>query len=359
MTDLVTGGAPAVSVAPVTSFDLPDDRSATEPPEARGLRRDEVRLLVAGDGPPRHARFTDLPSVLEPGDLLVVNTSATLPAAIDGWRADGTAVVVHLAGPADAGDWIAELRRPDLGRLGDGRTGERIALPRGATATLLAPHPDRDRRVGGRLWRARLRVDGPLTCYLEEVGRPITYGHLRGHWPLSSYQTIFARHPGSAEMPSAGRPFSRRLLVDLAVRGVAVAPLTLHCGLSSPESDEPPQPERFRIPEATARLVSAVRAAGGRIVAVGTTVVRALETGAYSDGSVAAAEGWTDLVLGPGRPARAVDGLITGWHEPSASHLLVQEAVVGPEHVQGAYAAALEARYRWHEFGDSCLLLAR
>jgi S-adenosylmethionine:tRNA ribosyltransferase-isomerase len=158
-------------------------------------------------------------------------------------------------------------------------------------------------------------------------------------------------------MPSAGRPFTHRLLVRLMVRGVAVAPLLLHTGVSSPEKHEPPMPERFKVPEATARLVNATRAAGGRVVAVGTTVTRALETVADPSGTVAAGSGWTDLVLGPDRPARVVTGLVTGLHEAEASHLLLLEAVAGRPLVATAYDAAVAERYLWHEFGDAMLLL--
>jgi S-adenosylmethionine:tRNA ribosyltransferase-isomerase len=326
-------------------FALPEGLSAGEPPEWRGLARDEVRLLVADHTGVRHATFRDLGRFLSPGDLVVVNTSATLPAAVDAGP-----VTVHFASPLDDGDWVVELRRPDQsGPVRDAVAGERIPLPGGATLSLL-------RNVSGseRLWRAR--VTAPAD-YLTRHGRPIGYGYLRGRYPLDAYQTVFAREPGSAEMPSAGRPFSTGLVTSLVSAGIAVAPVTLHTGLSSLESGEPPQPERFRVPPHTASLVSWAQAHGGRVVAVGTTVVRALESVALPDGSVRAGSGWTDLVLGPERPARVVTGLVTGWHEPEASHLLLLEAVAGTELVQRAYDEAVRHRYRWHEFGDSCLLL--
>jgi S-adenosylmethionine:tRNA ribosyltransferase-isomerase len=208
-----------------------------------------------------------------------------------------------------------------------------------------------------RLWRARPRIDGGVTAFLARHGRPVRYGYVPQRWPLAEYQTVFAREPGSAEMPSAGRPFTEHVVTDLVTRGVAVAPLVLHTGVSSQEPGEPPQPERFRVPAATARLVNSARAAGGRVIAVGTTVTRALESAADADGSVRAVHGWTDLVLGPSRPARVVTGLVTGWHAPGASHLALLEAVAGPALVERAYAEALRQEYRWHEFGDSCLLL--
>jgi len=341
----------------VLGFTVPAELSASEAPEARGLARDGVRLLVAGVDSLRHARFRDLAAFLDPGDLVVVNTSATLPAAVDGSRADGTAVTVHFSHPAPDGDWVVEVRRTDRGRLHDGRAGERVALPGDVPAILHTAYPDASQRMGSRLWLARVQVEGDLPSYLDRVGRPIAYDYLRRREPLASYQTIFAREPGSAEIPSAARPFSADMLVDLAVRGVAVAPVTLHCGVSSLEAGEVPLAERYRVPAATARLVNATRVSGGRVIAVGTTVTRALETVADTAGVVSAGSGWTDLVLGPDRPARVVDGLITGWHEPDASHLLLLEAVAGAELVARAYEGALEQRYLWHEFGDSCLLL--
>jgi S-adenosylmethionine:tRNA ribosyltransferase-isomerase len=328
-----------------TRFVLPPELSAGEPPEARGLRRDQVRLLVADGTAVWHARFHDIGRFLSPGDLLVVNTSATVPAAVDA----GT-VVVHFSTPPDSGTAVVELRRPDQsGPVRDAVPGTRIALPAGASVTLVGNVPGSE-----RLWRARAELP---PGYLARHGRPIGYGYLRGRWPLAAYQTVFAREPGSAEMPSAGRPFTADLVTDLVAAGITVAPVTLHTGVSSLEGDEPPQPERYRVPAHTARLVNLTREHGGRIVAVGTTVTRALETVARPDGTVPAGKGWTDLVLGPDRPARVVTGLVTGWHEPHASHLLLLEAVAGAELVQRAYDAAIDRRYLWHEFGDSCLLL--
>jgi S-adenosylmethionine:tRNA ribosyltransferase-isomerase len=360
-----------VSVPTLPRFVRPTGSDATEPPERRGLTRDVVRLLVAAPGRAEHRRFRDLPSVLAPGDLVVVNISATVPAALPGavrtprgWAP----APVHVATGLDDGTWVLEVRRADgLGPQLDLSPGTRVALPGAVEATLLATFPE----AGGntRLWRARVRcadsrhgADGApaLPAYLERHGRPITYGYLRGDVPLRDYQTVFAREPGSAEMPSAGRPFTERLVVDLVTHGVAVAPIVLHCGVSSPELHEPPAPERYVVPPATARLVNAVREGGGRVVAVGTTVVRALETCADADGRVRAGAGWTDLVLGPARPARVVDGIVSGLHEPEASHLLLLEAVAGASLVAAAYAAVTAAdgpRYLWHEFGDTMLLL--
>jgi S-adenosylmethionine:tRNA ribosyltransferase-isomerase len=340
-----------------TSFSVPPALHASEPPEASGRSRDDVRLLVASPGGFEHARFRDLGDHLDPGDLLVVNVSATLPAAVDGIGPGGEGVTVHFSTPRGAGLWIVELREPDGARRG-AHPGDVVHLPGGARVEIVAPHPEPSTSES-RLWAARPDVPGSPTDYLDRYGRPITYDYVRRRWPLSAYQTVFARVPGSAEMPSAARPFSDRLVAELVARGVVIAPIVLHCGVSSPEIGEPPQEERYEVPPATARLVNVTRRAGGRVVAVGTTVTRALETVARRDGSVEPGAGVTDLVLDASRPARVVDGLVTGWHPPGASHLSLLEAVAGPELVERAYAGALAHRYRWHEFGDSCLLLPR
>jgi S-adenosylmethionine:tRNA ribosyltransferase-isomerase len=363
------------------AFELPPELEAHEPPEARGLARDGVRLLVAyrHDGRLVHARFRDLASLLAPGDLLVINTSGTLPASVDARRADGTRLELHLStplpsgqGPVDLGAepdagaqvWVVELRRPSGGDslpFREAVAGETLILPE-ASAEMLEPYPPdcgppEERAVRPRLWTAALRLPTALGPYLERHGRPIRYGYVTREWPVSSYQTVFAMEAGSAEMPSAGRAFTPEMITELIARGVEVAPVTLHAGVASLEEDEPPPAEFYRVPEATARRVGLARAAGGRVVAVGTTVVRALETVADASGTVHAGSAWTKLVVSPARGVRAVDGLLTGWHEPRASHLLMLEAVAGRPLLEASYRAALEHGYLWHEFGDLHLVL--
>ena len=339
------------------AFDVPAVLEAREPPESRGLQRDEVRLLVArrSDGSISHRRFADLMQVLRRGDLLVVNVSATIPAAVAGRRPGGERVVAHFASPAprlDDGWWVVELRSPDGGRPVRAHAGEAVVLDGGASVQLIAPYAS-----GARLWLARLPEVGSVSGYLERHGRPIRYGYVPVSWPLSAYQNVYATTPGSAEMASAGRPFTSELITRLVATGVLFAPITLHCGVSSPERHEAPLPERFEVPARTAELIAAVRGWGGRVIAVGTTVVRALETVAQPDGSVAPGSGWTSLVITPRRGLWAVDGLITGWHEPEASHLDLLEAAAGPELLARSYDAALACGYLWHEFGDSHLVL--
>ena len=333
------------------TFTLPDGLEASGPPTVR----DGVRLLVAHAGGIEHARFPQLADFLSPGDLVVVNTSGTLPAAVDGTRADGRLVTVHFASALDDGTWVVEIRPQEdaSGPVSDGRIEDVVELPDGVRLTLLAPHPTGQ----SRLWRARIPIDGGVLGYLGKHGRPIRYGYVPVSLPIADYQTVFGREPGSAEMPSAGRPFTAELVVELITRGITLAPITLHTGVSSQDAGEPPQPEPFRVPDTTARAVNFTRACGGRVIAVGTTVARALESAVDSDGIVRGKRGWTDLVLGPARPAQVVTGLITGWHAPGASHLNLLEAVAGQELIRRAYDAAVRRRYLWHEFGDSCLLL--
>ena len=314
-------------------------------------------MLVATPGELTHARARELPEHLRAGDLLVVNASATLPAALPATRADATALRLHLSTPCAALDgsrWVVELRAGGE-RFDGGRAGERLALPGGASVTLLAPY-----LTGARLWLADLDTGGrPTTDYLSRHGAPIRYGYVGRGWPLRDYQTVFATQPGSAEMPSAGRPFTHELVTALVTRGIAIAPVTLHTGVSSQETGELPYPERFDVPAATVHQVAAARAAGGRVIAVGTTVVRALETAAArADGTpLATASGWTRHVVTPATGVRAVDGLLTGWHEPDATHLLMLEAIGGRELVEASYREALRSGYRWHEFGDVHLIL--
>jgi S-adenosylmethionine:tRNA ribosyltransferase-isomerase len=334
---------------------------STAPAEAERLEahepaRDAVRLMVARAGEPLvHARFRDLPDHLRPGDLLVVNESATIPAALDATREDGSALTLHLSTPEPRGDaagrWVVELRR-GAERFRGARAGERLALPGGGAAELVAPYLS-----PGRLWIAALDLPAPLDDYLAAHGRPIRYGHELRPRPLADHQTMFAAVPGSAEMPSAGRPFTPGVVRDLAARGIGLATILLHTGVSSQERGERPYPERFAVGATAAARVNAARGDGGRVIAVGTTVARALESAAAPDGTVAAAAGWTSLTITPERGVRAVDGLITGWHDPDASHLLLLEAVAGRALVGRSYAAAAALRYSRHEFGDSHLLL--
>ena len=458
---------------------VPQELSARVPAEQRGpgLDRDAVRLLVSRGTEVSHHAFGELPRLLRAGDLLVVNTSETLAAAVDGWVGHAR-VVVHFSTRGDDGRWAVELRDPDgrgttRARTG-GPAGTEVRLPGGAGLVLEEPLSP----GSGRLWWARAWGDGRawgtgaggvrsagrggagaeaegvggagpeaprgagpegsrgagtegageagferaraadiegrhgagpgraraagadrpgeagptgaraaaaapedraahgaqagdtataaddgtgIFRVMREYGRPIRYSYTERDQALSVYQTVFALTSGdgagSAEMPSAARPFTVRMVTELVSRGVQFAPVTLHTGVASAEAHEPPYPERFAVSEASARLINAVRAAGGRVVAVGTTAVRAVESAVDADGVVRAREGWTDLVVTPERGVRAVDGLLTGLHEPEASHLLMLEAIAGRAAIDRGYEAALHGLYLWHEFGDVHLIL--
>ncbi|MFD4562635.1 S-adenosylmethionine:tRNA ribosyltransferase-isomerase [Streptomyces sp. NPDC058469] len=390
---------------------VPEELSARVPAEQRGpgLDRDAVRLLVSRGTEVSHHAFPELPRLLRAGDLLVVNTSPTLAAAVDGWIGHAR-VVVHFSTWGDDGRWVVELREPDgkgttRARAG-GPAGVEVRLPGGVRLVLEEPLSAR----GERLWWGRVsgvrvpdpgatgpavpgtsaaepEVVGPdvagarvpgaespgtgtpghggpvssVLALLREHGRPIRYSYTERDQPLSVYQTVFSlpteEGTGSAEMPSAARPFTARLVAELVSRGVQFAPITLHTGVASAEVQEPPYPERFAVSEASARLINAARAGDGRVIAIGTTAVRAVESAAGDDGAVRARAGWTDLVVTPERGVRVVDGLLTGLHEPEASHLLMLEAVAGRAAVDRSYEEALRGLYLWHEFGDVHLIL--
>jgi S-adenosylmethionine:tRNA ribosyltransferase-isomerase len=354
------------------ALEVPAELAAAEPPEARGLSRDGVRLMVSrvSDAARRgdevtHTRFDELPDVLDPGDLLVVNTSATINASFDAVRVsrDGTSdVEVHLSTRLSGQQWVIELRRVSAKGsvpLLDARAGEGVRMPGGATASLVEPYESSGAHSNGnvRLWIAEMTMPMEAMAYAARFGSPIRYGYVPRRWPLSYYQTVFAGEPGSVEMPSAGRPFTMGMLERLASRGIGIATIVLHTGVSSLEAHEAPYRERCRVPATTARAVNVTRALGRRVVAVGTTVVRALETFASPDGAVRAGEGWTSLVMGPKRGPLVVDALLTGLHPPNSSHLSMLETFAPRDHLTRAYDAALHERYLWHEFGDLHLIL--
>jgi S-adenosylmethionine:tRNA ribosyltransferase-isomerase len=350
-------------------FALPDELAAHEPPEARGLERDEVRLLVSEPDTDviHHARFTHLAEFLERGDVLVVNTSATINASLPAIRAErrDREVRLHLSTQLSPTQWAVELRQIAVkgsAPLLDAAPGERLLLAGNGEAQLIDrwPSPD-DASIGTRLWVAGLDLPNGVMEYTYRYGEPIRYSYVPRAWPLSYYQTMFSREPGSAEMPSAGRPLSPRVVAALTNRGVRIAAITLHTGVSSLETGERPYPERYRVPEATAIAVNETRRNGGRVIAVGTTVVRALESAALADGSVSrdAEWQWTNIVVSSERPPRIVDGIVTGLHAPRASHLAMLETFAGRERLIRAYDEALREQYLWHEFGDSHLIAPR
>jgi S-adenosylmethionine:tRNA ribosyltransferase-isomerase len=352
------------------AFTLPAHLEAAEPPEARGLTRDGVRLLVSriDTDANHHSRFRDLPRWLSPGDLLIVNTSGTLNAALAATTRAGDRFALHLSTRLPGHFWVVEVRRP--GPVASlpyyhARAGTTFELEGGGHITLLAPYPLAGAlEAPSRLWMAAPQLAEPVLPYLERFGSPIRYSYVTGSWPGSMYQTVFATEPGSAEMPSAGRPFTPELVARLVSSGVQMAPLLLHTGVASLEDHDPPYEEYFRVPPDTADCVNAARRAGRRVVAIGTTVIRALETVTDNRGTTFPGEGWTNLVINEERPLRAVNGMITGFHEPRATHLAMVKGVIAAAggdrpswQLDRAYREAQEAGYLWHEFGDSHLII--
>lgn len=344
------------------SFRLDHEHEAHEPPEARGIDRDGVRLLVSrGLDEPIHAAFTDLPDALAPGDVVVVNNSPTEPAALD-VHIDGIGpAVVHVSTRLPGDLWTIEPRR----RLANGSTSPltvdarstavRVAATDTPLLELLRPFPG-----SARLWLAAGSDGVDVSVVLRRHGRAIRYRYVPDDWPTAAYQTVFAEPDGghgSAEMPSAARPFTADIVTRLVRRGIGIVPLTLHTGVSSLEGHERPYAEQYRVPGATADAINATRRGGGRVIAIGTTVVRALETVTDRAGTVHPGEGWTDVVVTPQRGVHSIDGLLTGWHEPEATHLAMLEAFAGRDVLVMAYEAAFGAGYLWHEFGDSHLIL--
>ncbi|MBZ0293792.1 MAG: S-adenosylmethionine:tRNA ribosyltransferase-isomerase [Anaerolineae bacterium] len=337
-------------------FDRPDSLAAIQPTEARGIARDEVLLLISSPSGHQHAHFYDLPNYLRAGDLMVINRSATLPSSLPASSRIGD-FTLNLSTHYGHGMWLAEPRwspaQPGPLPLAAGD----IICVDGVNGRLIAPFPGLP-----RLWF--IQFDSQLETAMAHVGQPIRYAYLNGAYPLSMYQTVFATQPGSAEMPSASYPFTERVIEDLHAKGIQLADLTLHTGVSSLEVEQedienhPLYPEPFEIPAATAEAINAAKAEGRRVIAVGTTVIRAVES-AWAQGRVKAIKGFTRLYVQPARGLHVVDGLITGLHDPVTSHLAMLYTLAGEQTIKDAYAEAVREGYLWHEFGDSHLILTR
>ena len=335
MTDLAER---RISGLPV--FDLPPELEASSPPEARGLTRDAVRMLVADrrDGSLVDTTFSELPRMLHEGDLVVINTSGTLAAEIPGTDGEGRDVEVHLSTQLPADLWTVELRRSGH-PVFDATAGQSVAMPAGGKVVLLAPYASHP--AGVRLWVAKVDVPRRLHTYLAEHGRPIRYGYVQGDWPIAAYQNVYVTEPGSAEMPSAGRPFTAQMVTRLVAAGIGVSPIVLHTGVASLEASEPPYPEYYRVSASTASRINQTRYHGGRSSPWGR---RWCEHWRRSWTNRAGAPGrrLDRHRLTPDRTVRALDGLLTGWHEPEASHLAMLEAVAGRDLLERSYALALD-----------------
>ncbi len=320
----------------------------------RALELTRLLVIEREGGAYFDAHVHALPALLRPGDVMIVNDAATLPASLHGRAPDGSTLELRLLADEGGGEWTVFL----LG-AGDWRTptedrpsahvneGERLAFGAALSARVLS-------KRGERL--ARVAFDGDLYTAIYARGRPVQYAHLREPLDLWTVQTPYASRPWAMEMPSAGRPLTLRQILALRSRGIAVHALTHAAGLSS--SGEAaldaclPLRERYDIPALTA---DAVNNAQGRVVAVGTSVVRALESSA-KNGCVVAGEGITELRIDAAHRLQVVDGLLTGIHEPSASHFALLAAFTRESRLFSAYAHAERAGYLGHELGDLCLI---
>ncbi|SEM88634.1 S-adenosylmethionine:tRNA ribosyltransferase-isomerase [Lihuaxuella thermophila] len=343
--------------API-DFVLPEMLNATAPPERRGIRRDHVRLMISDrrTGESQHTKFYCLPQYLRPGDVIALNVSRTLPAVLKAsWRRGerwvDPSVEIRLASRIDEQSWEALV-------VGEGvKAGDIFQFSPSLFAVVTVV------RAENPLVRLRFSLQGAeLLEQFYKFGEPIRYEYIDQPWDLDYYQTVYASVPGSVEIPSAGRAFSWELLIQLRKKGVQVVSLTLHTGLSDLLDDryrlEPEKNcEYYSIPEQTARVINEAKKSGGRVIAVGTTVVRALESAALSGGVCVAKEGRTCLRIHEQTPLQVVDGLMTGFHEPEASHLDLLSAFVPPPILSGMYDEAVRERYLWHEFGDIHLIL--
>ncbi|WP_324717381.1 S-adenosylmethionine:tRNA ribosyltransferase-isomerase [Carboxydochorda subterranea] len=359
------GEAPPPLPPALSGLVLPDGTVAAAPPEAEGREREDVRLLVVQRARRRfeHHRFTELPALLRPGDLVVFNASQTLPASVPVRRpTDGSRVRLHFSTCLDASRerWVVEVRAAEGTRpLDDAvRPAERFEAPDGTIVELLHRY-----RGFARLWEAE--VHGRAMELMNRFGEPVRYGYVEAPWPLSAYQTAVGEVPGSAEMPSAARPFTHRILWELRRRGVELAKVLLHTGLSSHElrsgqaGPGAVYPEWYEIPASSAVQIDRALRQRRRVVAVGTTVVRALESAArarWGRVRVEATSGWTELFIGPGYLPRVVGAVVTGLHAPQTTHLAMMAALADPELLRAAYVDAMARGYRWHEFGDLCLI---
>ncbi|BDS09517.1 S-adenosylmethionine:tRNA ribosyltransferase-isomerase [Aureispira anguillae] len=344
----------------IIEFDLPKHLACPKPTEQRNIARDGVRLLVTNNKMEHyHDTFSELENYLEAGDVLVVNTSATLPSAFELTLPNGKPAKLHLSTKLNAKDWLVEIRAI-LGtktiRWKEGQEGMQFKLPNGANLVLKKRFYKNQQFLD--LWIAELQMEENEMDYMQTYGQPIKYTQLDNPFPMDYYQTFFSYHPGSAEMPSAGRGFTSELVSRLAKKGVLFVPILLHTGISSLEENEKPYPEYMEISPLAALLINKAKEEGRRVIAVGTTAIRAIESAAKESGRVAEFRGNTELFIHESYRMKVTDGLLTGFHEPKASHLNILQALVGYQHLKMAYEKAIEANYFWHQFGDLHLILA-
>ncbi|MEL6658446.1 MAG: S-adenosylmethionine:tRNA ribosyltransferase-isomerase [Bacteroidota bacterium] len=346
--------------AEIFQFMLPQKLACPLPTEERGLNRDDVRLMVSNhDGQTiNHRGFYDLDEVLDAGDVLVVNTSATIPAALPLVLPDGAEARLHLSTQLAKKRWLVEIRsvsQNNTRRWTSGAPGQSFELPGGASLQLETPFYQDAQLL--HLWEATLEVPQPLSEYLQQFARPVKYQNINKPYPIAYYQTYFGQQAGSTEMPSAARGFTEELVQKLLKKGVQIVPILLHTGVSSLEVNEHPYPEYLEISRLSSQQINIAKQQNKRIIVVGTTAVRALESATDNAGTVQPYQGLTELYIQSNYKMKVANGLLTGFHEPEASHLHMLQAIASKRHLRLAYQAALQQQYYWHEFGDLHLIL--
>jgi S-adenosylmethionine:tRNA ribosyltransferase-isomerase len=344
------------------SLTLPHKPGAKKTPVLRGINRDHVKLLVIDRNNARmyHSAFNHLSDFLRRGDLLIFNSSRTLPASLKTVNYNPQKnLEVRLAEHLSDDSWLVLFLYQDKNHFHSNlKPGLKIEFESGLSATIV----ERNTR-NPRLWKIKFSASGTeLINIFYQIGKPIHYGYISAPLPLEYFLTVFTRDPGSSEMPSAGRAFTWKMLFDLKNKGVETAFLTLHTGLNSYTDDDlnaghQIADEEYFISESTAVKIESNKAGNGRIIAVGTSVARALESAALMKGKVIPGHAYTSLRITEGYEMKIANGLLTGFHEPEASHLDLMSAFLSPTQIKKTYEEAIERKYLWYEFGDLCLIL--
>ncbi|WP_064092026.1 S-adenosylmethionine:tRNA ribosyltransferase-isomerase [Rossellomorea aquimaris] len=335
----------------VMKFDVPSSLNASAPVETQGKSRDDVKLMVLkrSTGESEHTEFKQLSDFLNKGDVLVLNNSRTIPASLTGTQGNRK-VTIRLSRKVTENSWDALL-------IGDiYKALEPIEFSGGVKAKIIGKGSEQP------LVRLEFNVNGTgFYDFLYREGEPIRYEYIKTPWPLNCYQTVYGSVPGSVEMASAGRAFTWKLMHTLKEKGIKMVFLQLHTGLSYYGDDRWPtpknHPEEYHVPKEAVQEIIQAKKNGKRVIAIGTTVVRALETVSAQYGELRPTRGVTNLYISKETPLKIVDGLVTGLHEPEASHLDLLSAFIAEEKLFHAYQGALLKNYKWHEFGDMNLIV--
>lgn len=342
-------------------FNLTDEQNIKKPHELRGINRDHVKLFVIDRKNARtyHSAFNHLSDFLRRGDLLIFNSGRTLPASLKtvNYKAQQN-LEVRLAEHLPDDSWLVLFLYQNKTHFHSNlKPGLKIKFESGLSASII------ERNIHNpRLWKIKFSVTGQeLINIFNQIGKPIHYGYISAPLPLEYFLTVFSKDPLTSQMPNAGRAFTWKMIFDLKNKGIDTAFLTIHTGLSSyldnSKAGHLMTEEEYFISASTADKIEAAKISNGRIVAVGTSVVRAIESSALQSGKVIPGHAYTSLRITEEYKLKIADGLITGFHEPEASHLDLISAFLSPAVIKKTYEEAIEKKYLWHEFGDLCLIL--